>query len=308
MSDLRAHLSDYIELRRSLGFVCREADWLLPSFVAYIEGRGAQHVTAELALAWAILPPDVLPITKRQRLGAVRGFAAYLHTIEERTEVPSTDLLPATYTRVAPYLYSDQEVAALMAAARSLRPGVRAATYATLIGLLAVSGIRVGEAIRLDRDDIDYQRALLVVRDSKRERARQVPLDESTLGALSAYSKVRDRRFEEPRSQCFFVSTVGSRLSPRCVDKTHRDLVAWAGLDGHGQRRGPRVHDLRHSFAVKTLIGWHRDGADVDARMPVLSRVLGHLNPASTYWYLQAVPELLAIVAERVEHVFEDQP
>lgn len=304
MSDLRAHLVDYVELRRSLGFACREADWLLPSFLAYLEGRGGGHVTADLALAWATSPPDVLAITKRQRLCAVRGFAEYLATIDERTEVPPSDLLPATYTRVAPYLYSDEEIEALMAAARSLRPPLRAVTYETLIGLLAVSGIRVGEAIRLDRDDIDYERALLVVRNSKRERSREVPLHDSTLHALSAYSKLRDHRWRELSSEGFFVSTVGTRLYARCVDKTHRDLVAWAGLDGRGQRRRPRVHDLRHSFAIKTLIGWHRDGLDVDASMPALSRVLGHVNPASTYWYLQAVPELLAIVAERVDLVF----
>lgn len=307
MSDLRTHLGDYVELRRSLGFACREADWLLPSFLAYLEGRGGRHITADLALAWATAP-DVLAITKRQRLGAVRGFAEYLRAIDERTEVPPTDLLPATYTRVAPYLYSDEEIEALMAATRSLRPALRAVTYEALIGLLAVSGIRVGEAIGLDRDDIDYERALLVVRGSKRVLRREVPLHDSTLHALSAYSKIRDHRCDEPSSEAFFVSTVGTRLYARCVDKTHRDLVARTGLDGRGQRRSPRVHDLRHSFAIKTLIGWHRDGVDVDARMPALSRVLGHVNPANTYWYLQAVPELMAIVAERVEHVFGDQP
>lgn len=307
MSDLRAHLADYVELRRSLGFACKEADWLLPSFLTYLEEHGGRHVTTHLALAWAT-EPDVLPITKRQRLGAVRGFAAYLRAIDSGTEVPPTDLLPATYTRVAPYLYSDKEIEALMAAARSLEPALRAVTYETLIGLLAVSGIRVGEAIRLDHGDVDYERSLLVVRESKRVRSREVPLHDSTLHALSAYSKIRDHRWPELSSGSFFVSTVGTRLYARCVDRTHRDLVAWAGLDGREQRRRPRAHDLRHSFAIKTLMGWHRDGVDVDARMPVLSRLLGHVNPASTYWYLQAVPELLAIVAERVDHVFGDQP
>jgi integrase len=307
VSDLRAHLADYVELRRSLGFACREADSLLPNFLAYLDRRGARHVTADLALAWATSPSDVLAITKRQRLGAVRGFAEYLHAIDDRTEVPPTDLLPATYTRVAPYFYSDEEIEALMAAARTLKPALRAITYETLIGLVAVSGIRVGEAIRLDRDDIDYQRALLVVRASKRVRSREVPLHDSTLHALSAYSKMRDHRWRELPLESFFVSTVGTPLYARCVDKTHRDLVARAGLDEHGQRRRPRLHDLRHSFAIKTLIGWHRDGLDIDARIPALCRVLGHANPANTYWYLQAVPELLAIVAERVEHIFGDQ-
>jgi integrase len=250
----------------------------------------------------------VLPITRQQRLGVVRGFAKYLKTLDDTTEVPPTDLLPASYSRVTPYLYSDEEIEQLMAVARSLSPELRGLTYATLIGLLAVSGMRIGEAIRLDRGDVDSGQSLLVVRNSKREKAREVPLHETTLEALSAYAKLRDHQYPEWTSESFFVSTIGTRLYPACVNHTYRDLVALAGLEGRGPRCRPRIHDLRHSFAVKTLIGWYREGLDVDARMPLLSKVLGHANPASTYWYLQAAPELLALVARQVEPVFGEMP
>ena len=308
MNDLRRQLFDYVALRRSLGYVMKEGDFLLPSFVAYLEDRNARHITTELALAWAISPSGVLPITRQQRLGVVRGFAKYLKTLDDTTEVPPTDLLPASYSRVTPYLYSDEEIERLMAAARSLSPELRGLTYATLIGLLAVSGMRIGEAIRLDRDDVDYRTSLLVVRNSKNEKAREVPLHATTLEALSTYAKIRDRHYAQPSCESFFVSTIGTRLYPACVDKTHRALVALADLNGRGSRCRPRIHDLRHSFAVKTLIGWYRDGRDVDACMPLLSKVLGHASPASTYWYLQAAPELLALVARQVEPVFGEMP
>jgi integrase/recombinase XerD len=307
MSEVRAHLADYVELRRSMGFVLKEANYLLPSFVAYLETCGAEHVTIELAVAWAISPAGVLAVTRRQRLGAVRRFAEYMSNIDDRTEVPPRDVLPGAYARVTPYLYSDEEIGRLMAAARSLTPTLRALTYETLIGLLAVSGIRVGEAIQLDRDDIDSRRSMLIVRNTKTRQAREVPLHPSTLAALSVYSTARDRRFDASLPPSVFVSTIGTRLDLGCVDKTYRALVAHAGLTARGDRCRPRAHDLRHSFAVKTLIDWHRDGVNVDARMPLLSQVLGHVNPANTYWYLQAAPELFTIIAQRLEPLFEDQ-
>jgi integrase len=306
MSELRTHLANYVLLRRSLGFALKEGDWLLPSFVGFLEARDAHHVSTPLALAWATSPSGVLAVTQRQRLVAVRGFAEYLSTIDQRTEVPPANILPATYSRVTPYIYSDEEIDGLMFAARMLTPALRARTYETLIGLLAVTGIRIGEAIRLDRDDIDYSRSLLVVRNSKLEKARHVPLHPSALEALRAYAAERDGHFAHPSTESFFVSTLGARLVHVTVNQTHRQLVALAGLSGRGQRGRPRLHDLRHSFAVKTLIAWYRDGIDVDASMPLLSKVLGHISPASTYWYLQAAPELFSIVADRVEHVFED--
>jgi integrase len=306
MSELRAHLGDYVKLRRSLGFVLKEADCLLPSFVAFCEAADAEVVTTQLALAWAVSRPQVLPVTKRQRLAAVRGFAEYLKGFDDRTEVPPPDLLPAAYHRVTPHIYTDGEIDALIAAAATLNPSSRSCTYRTLIGLLAVSGIRIGEAIRLDDSDIDNSRSLLVVRNSKLEKAREVPVHSSTLAALAAYKTERDRHFPQQSPQSFFVSTLGTRLHPCTVRHTYWHLIVRAGLHGRGQRSRPRIHDIRHTFAVKTLASWYQHGVDVDASMPLLSRVLGHANPASTYWYLSGAPELFTNVASRIGHLFED--
>jgi integrase/recombinase XerD len=308
MSGLRAHLANYVTLRRSLGFVVKEADCLLPSFVEFLETSGADHVTTELALTWATSHPQVLPVTKRQRLMAVRGFAEYLNSFDARTEIPPPDLLPATYSRVTPHIYTDGEIDALMAAATTLSPPIRAWTYQTLIGLLAVSGIRIGEAIRLDDRDIDNSRSLLVVRNSKLEKAREVPLHSSTLVALATYETERDRHFPQRPNDSLFVSTLGTRLHPCTVRHTYWHLIALAGVHGRGGRSRPRVHDIRHSFAVKTLAGWYRDGVDIDASMPLLSKMLGHANPASTYWYLSGTPELFTNVADRIGHLFEELP
>lgn len=301
MSEVHRQLAGYVALRRSLGFALKEADWLLPAFVTYLDELDATHVTCELALAFATLPSGVLPVTHRQRLGAIRGFAEYLHNVDDRHQVPSRDLLPARYSRVTPYLYSDDDVARLMAAARCLTPTLRAHTFQTLIGLLTVSGLRLGEAIGLGRDDVDYERSLLMVRHAKLKAAREVPLHQTTLQALADYARLRDRHHPTPACPAFFLSVRGTPLHPRTVNGTQRALIATAGLEHRGQRCRPRTHDLRHSFAVNTLIGWCRDGVDVDARMPLLSQVLGHVNPASTYWYLQAAPELLTLVADRLE-------
>ena len=304
MTGLRDHLHDYVALRRSLGFALHDADWLLPSFLAYLEDRGAAQVSTELAVAWACRP-GVAAVTQRQRLVAVRGFAQYVAAFDVATEVPPAELVPGRYVRITPYLYSDEEIEALMAAAAALASPIRAATYSTLIGLLSVSGLRLGEAIRLDDTDVDRRRQLLVVRDSKHERERHVPLHPTTLDALGANTAQRDRRFPTSADASLFVSTLGTRLNRRTVEQVWTRLVTAAGLGGRGARCRPRVHDIRHSFAVNTLIGWHRDGLDVDARMPLLSAALGHVNPASTYWYLQAAPELLDIVARRARPAFE---
>lgn len=302
MSALASQLADYLALRRTLGFRLRGAGTMLKRFVAYLEERGATRITIELALSWATAGPEVLPVTCSQRLSAVRGFAEYLANIDGSTEVPPHGLLPARYSRRSPYLYSDEEILSLMAAARSLRPPLRGLTYEHLIGLLSVSGLRLGEAIALERDDLDYGAALVHVRGAKMNASRDVPLELSTLEALADYEAQRDRTFPEHGVTSLFVSTVATRLDPGCVDKTFRGLVDACQLKTT-RGNNPRVHDLRHSFAVSTLTDWYRDGRDVDALMPLLSKVLGHLDPRHTYWYLEASPELLAIVAARIEAV-----
>jgi integrase len=301
MSALAAHVHNYLQVRRALGFKLVGEGQLLREFVAFADAAGQGTVTTRMALEWARLPRSGSPNYLSRRLRAVRGFARYLQTVDEACEVPPLELLPASKHRPAPYLYREQEILALMAAARRLRPPLRAATFETLIGLLACTGLRIGEAIRLDRDDVDLTHELLVVRDSKFGKSREVLLHESTARALADYGERRDRLCPRAEERSFFVTTRGTRLTHPTVSAPFRALLKQAGVEHPSPARRPRIHDLRHSFAVKALLGWYRDGGDVAARMPLLSTYLGHVDPAATYWYLSAAPELLALAAERLE-------
>jgi integrase/recombinase XerD len=300
MTDLRLAANDYLTVRRQLGFTLEKAGRLLDDYVTFSERAGVGHVRTELALRWATSIP-AHPYTWRRRLGVIRGFARYLSTIDPQTEVPSEDLLRATLPRVAPYLYSQTEIAALMDAARRLTPRLRAATFETVIGLLAVSGLRAGEALGLDRVDVDLNDGALLVRAGKQGKQREVPLHDTTTRALREYTQLRDRSLPETQSPAFFLSTAGSRLSNGAFNATFRKLIKQVGLEGRGERARPRPHDIRHSFAVRTLIDWYRDEEDIDAKLPLLSTFLGHVDPVSTYWYLEASPELLALARDRLE-------
>jgi integrase len=232
----------------------------------------------------------------------VRGFAAYLQPRMPDIQVPPADLLPLRTKRATPYLYSTQEIAALMSAARSLHTPLVAATYETLIGLLAVTGLRVGEAINLGRTDIDLTAAMLTVVNGKFGKSRQVLLHPSTVAGLSDYACRRDGLVPAPAASTFFLSTAGTRLSDCRVESTFRALVRAAGLRPRSARCRPRLHDLRHTFAVNTVLDWYCDGQDVQARMPLLSAFLGHVDPSATYWYLSTAPELMALACARLEH------
>jgi integrase/recombinase XerD len=303
MSRLDQAVEDYLTMRRACGFKLARHGRLLPRFAAFLDEQGATSITNELSLRWAKHPESADPSVWVQRLTAVRGFARYMSAVDPKTEVPARDLLvsPGRRNRRAePYLYSPSDVTALMEAARELPP-LRAATYETVVGLLVVTGIRVGELIRLDRDDVDFANHLLVIRDSKLGKSREVPLHETTLGALAAYLARRDELFPGPTAPSLFISTTGTRLIYQCVRTVFAELVRRAGLKPRSERCRPRIHDARHSFAVTTLIEWYRTGADVAALLPQLSTMLGHVNPASTYWYLEAVPELLELAAGRAQ-------
>ena len=227
-------------------------------------------------MAWAKLPVDAQPDYWRRRLGWVRGFARYLATIDPESGVPSKDLLPARGARVAPHIYSEAEIAALVAAARTLRPPSTAASIETLIGLMASTGLRLGEALALDREHVDLHDGALHVRVTKQSKQREVPLHPTTTAALRDYARARDRYRPEPKTAAFFTNSVGTRLSKHTVHPAFRELIRQVGLEGRGKRTRPRPHDLRHSFAVRTLLGWYRSGAEVERRVPLLSTYLGH--------------------------------
>jgi len=308
MSDLRAELDNYLAIRRALGFKLRRAGLLLSDFVRYLDAHGTDIITTENAFAWASLPSKASSDWWGHRLSVVRAFARHLHVIDPAHEVPPTGLLPARTHRATPYLYSDAEIAALMAATGELRSPLRAATFETLVGLLAVTGLRIGEALRLDRDDVDLTDGVLRIRETKFGKSREVPLHPSTVQALAAYTRRRDELCRCPHEQAFFVSTAGTRLLYCNAHVAWLELVRRAGLQPRSPKCRPRPHDLRHGFAVRTLLGWYRDGADVAARMPLLSTYLGHVHPGNTYWYLSAAPELLTLVAARLDATEGAQP
>lgn len=295
MSHLRDAVDQYLEIRRALGFKLQHFRWLLPDFLRYLEAHGAEFITLRHALDWARQPSNARPAWWAKRLSMVRGLVRHLHAEDPRHQVPPVDLISSQGRRTVPVLFGASRIAALLRAARRLKAPLRAATHETLFGLLAATGMRIGEAIRLDRDDVDWQQRLLVVRHSKFDKSREVVLHPSTMAALRRYTKVRDGRYPRPRSQAFFVSLSGTRLIYNNAHRTFRNLARAAGI------RAGRPHDLRHSFAVATLLRWYRRGVDVDAWMPRLSTYLGHGAPESTYWYLTASPELMAIARRKLE-------
>lgn len=299
MTALRRCLADYLRTRRALGFKSKREGELLAQFVAFLDERRASLVTSAAAVAWAAQPRDASPGWWITRLVIVRGFAKYLQTIEPRTQVPSFDHFSHHRARSAPYVYLPADITALLSATDTLRSAVKTATYKTLLGLLAVTGMRVGEAVALDDRDVDHRRATLVIRNTKFGKSREVPLHATTIGALERYRRDRDRLVARQSSASFFLSTAGKRLIYNNVHEAFLKLVYVAGL---GQRRPrPTIHDLRHTFAIQTVLGWYRNGVDVEARLPLLSTYLGHVSPVSTYWYLSAVPELLEAATIRLE-------
>jgi integrase/recombinase XerD len=301
MTDFSRAAADYLVTRRAMGYKLVEQGRLLRQFVAYLEDRGAEHLTIADAVCWARKPPDGAMTWWAFRLGVVRPFARYLSTLDPATEVPAAGLFPEPSHRIVPYIYSDDDLERVLDAAGRLTPEHRSDTYRTLICLVAVTGMRVGEAVRLDRDDVDLDEGLLTIRNSKFNKSRQVPIHSTTTVALRAYAARRDRRRPKPKAQSFFTSVTGTRLLRDNVSTVFPRLVREAGLDRGPSGRLPRMHDLRHTFAVKCVIGWHQEGVGVDARLPLLSTFLGHVSPRETYWYLTGVPELLELVVKRLD-------
>lgn len=301
MTALEQSLVDYLRIRRALGFKLERAEKLLTQYLSHLDATGEDRVTVQNALGWARLPAAGSGSWWAFRLSAVRGFATYMHALDPVHEVPPPDVLARRPRRAVPYLYSEQEIAALMAAASRLRGQLRQATYRTLIGLLAVTGMRVGEAIRLDRDDLDLASGALTVHESKFGKSRELPLHASTVAALRDYLCVREAHQHGEVGDPLLISPAGTRLLYCNVHSTFRQLRADAGLQPRSPACRPRIHDLRHRFAVQTLLDWYREGIEVQPRLPLLSTYLGHVHPRHTYWYLSAAPELMAIAGQRLE-------
>ena len=302
MNDLHLALADYLNLRRSLGYKLRRQEKLLNQFIKSFLDTGAPTITTQHALTWACQPKNACNNWWSYRLSAVRGFANYLHATDPTVEVPSPGLLPWRAHRAIPYLYREDEIVELINAAGMLSSPLRAATYQTLIGLLTVTGMRVGEAINLDRQDFDVRNGTLIIREAKFNKTRELPLHPTAVTALKRYLTRRNRVSCAARSEALFISPTGSRLLYCNVHWTFQRLVSQVTLTQRTGRCRPRIHDLRHAFAVNVLLDAYRDGSDTQQRLTLLSTYLGHANPASSYWYLSAAPELLTKAAERLEH------
>lgn len=300
MSPLHGALGDYLAMRRALGYKLQREGQLLPQFLDFVLERGEQYVSTESALAWATLPA-ASGARSSARLRFVRGFATYLHAIDPAHEVPAPDLLPSTPRRPTPYLYDPAQITTLMRVCGTLRTPHRVQTIRTLIGLLAVTGMRIGEVIGLDQQDFHAARGCLVVRGAKFGKSRELALHPSTTAAVRRYLRRADRPPPIPDISPLLITTVGTRLRKNDVERTFTTLKGRAGLQARAGACRPRIHDFRHSFAVATILdGYHQD-EDVGRRLALLATYLGHVDPASTYWYLSAAPELMHLAADRLE-------
>lgn len=297
MNTLTKAIHEYVSMRRGLGFKLVQVEGWLEDFAAFMDIHGESRVTTEFALQWAVQPVGGQPASWAKRLIAVRGFARYRSAMDGRTEIPERGLLPNRPRRAKPHLYTEDEIATLLAAACALKSdsGLRGQTYYCLFGLLVVTGLRISEAIGLRCRDVNLQRG------TKFGKSRMVPLHRSTRGVLEQYAKRRDSAFDHPIAANFLLSERGKALRASTVRRTFRQLSVQAGLRGSDDRTGPRLHDFRHRFATETLLRWYRSGEDIERRLPALSTFLGHSRTSDTYWYISACPELMGEAARRLE-------
>jgi len=310
MTTLRDAMEAYLRMRRDLGFKLVQTERWLQAFVAFMDVRQATVITTELALEWAMLPVHAQPACWAKRLMVVRLFARYQHGSDPLTEIPPMGLVPYHPRRAHPYLYTQGEITHLLDAAAALPPadGLRGRTYACLLGLLAVTGLRIGEALALTCADVDLPNGVLTIRGSKFGKSRLVPLHASTVQALSAYACRREENVVTAASTPLFVSDHGTPLCAATVRRTFRLLCHQVGLQATSKSDEPRLHHFRHRFATETLLQWSRGGEEIERQLPVLSTFLGHTCLADTYWYLSACPELMTQALARLEQRWEAAP
>jgi len=304
-------VEEYLEYRRRLGYRLRSEGKMLLAFADYADRSGHRGpLTTELALCWARLPAGAAPLYQARRLQVVRCFARYRAIFDPGTEIPPEGLLGRAQRRVAPHIYTEPELFALLAAARRLRSstGLRPQTYATLVGLLSCTGLRIAEALKLSRADVDLAQAALTIRETKFRKSRLVPLHPTTVVALQTYARLRDGCHPLPRTHVFFVSEEGTPLCYSTVRITFRKLRQALPGPTLANQRAPRIQDLRHTFACRRLLRWYAEGVDIDHAILALSTYLGHAQVSDTYWYLTGIPELLDLAASRFEQFAAPEP
>jgi len=307
---MQSYAEQFLGERRRLGFASRSMGYALRSFARYVDDPGLEGpLSIETMAAWARCPKTNAdnPATWARRLKVLRPFARWLRQFEPCTEVPDDTVFGSVGQRLTPHIYTEQEMADLLAAARCLSPQLRGATYEALFGVLAATGLRVSEAVHLMDADVDLKSGMLTVHQTKFAKSRQVPVHPSTREALRRYRQLRDPQVTITEDTPFFVGTRGRRhgcaLSLRQVDRVFQRLREQLGWVNRGAHAAPRIHDLRHTFVVRRMLLWHAQGIDIDQKMLALSTYVGHAMVTNTYWYLTAVPELMVLAAERFEPI-----
>lgn len=310
MNNLRDILEDYLSMREYFGFSIRIYRSNLQRFMDFMQDKRASHITAKLAVEWASGGEMAHPIAAINKMSMLRGFAKYLHAIDTRHEVPGAHLLPFTHRRKRQHIYTRQELSRLMAEAERLPStnGMRGQTYATLLGLLWVSGMRISEALNLNREDVDLDNAVLFVHKAKLEKSRVLPIHSTTADALRKYAVRRDTAFPKAQTTAFFLTGYGKRPERAMAEITFAEISRKTGLRTITDRTGPRLHDFRHTFVVNALVSLYRKKVDVDWHLHPLAVYLGHIGPSSLYWYLSAIPELMELARKRLENKLGDLP
>ena len=310
-ANIQSRVQDYLAERRRLGFQLKDSGQALMGFARYVDALDqAGPLTLDVMIEWARQDQQGRhrPETWARRLKLLRPFARYLQQFEPETAVPDESVFGPIPGWLMPHIYRDREVVDLLAAARSLPPcgGLRSCTYETLFGLIASAGLRLSEALNLLDSDVDLPQDLLTVRQTKFAKSRLLPLHPTTVDALHRYRQVRNRYVPVTADTPFFIGSrgrhLGCALSDRQVHRVFRQLCNQLGWKNRGVHDGPRIHDLRHTFAVRRVILWHEQGTDIDQAMLALSTYMGHAKISHTYWYLTAVPELMTLAAGKFEH------
>jgi len=294
----------YLTYRRKLGYSLKIEGAHLLNFANYADAQGHDgHLTTELALRWARLPKKASSLYWARRLEVVRCFARYLAVFVPMTEIPPKGILGTAHCRNTPHIYSMNEVKSLLEACAELTPtdGLRPYTYATLFGLMAATGLRVAESLKLTDSDVDLEKGILTIRQSKFHKSRLVPLHPSVTKALTRYFRIRRDHWPIPICRAFFVSDNGKALPYSTLRYTFHTLCRKLGWDRDSGNRRPRIYDLRHTFATRRLALWQEQGEDNRALIPALSTYMGHAKVSDTYWYLTGVPELFAVPVQAFE-------
>lgn len=295
-------VAEYLAYRRGLGFRLTADEILLNAFAGFADEMGGQdRLTVALAAQWARASKRQSPLTWGRRIEVLRGFARFCLRFEPATEIPPRELFGPTHRRLIPHIYTEEEVVVLLEAAGHLAPcnGLRPATCQSVLGLLAASGLRISEALALTRTDVDLDAGVLCIREAKFHKRRLVPLHPSAVEALRGYARLRDQKVRRPASECFFLRDDGQPPNQAAILYALQTLCRQLGWQPRGDHVHHRLHDLRHTFIVRSALRFYQQGIDVDHAVLALSTYVGHAKVSDTYWYFTGIPELMAVAAER---------